>query len=323
MTQAIINKIKQKPFQLFVVKLLVFISLVYLLDFTVGKLLKYFYFKQQSGLQYRTTYSMEQTRADILAFGASRANHHYHARVFESDIPNYTFYNAGRDGNSIFYHYAVLKSILRRYSPKIVILDFEIGSLAKNSESYDRLSSLLPYYNDHPEIRSIVNLKSAYEKFKLYSHIYPFNSALFTIAIGNVEMNKSRANDINGYVPLHGIWEEPIGYDTNTVSKNILDSNKISCYENFIKDCTTRGIKVCIFVSPYFIKYKNADYSVLKGQEIAKKYHADFYDHTTDTTFTSNRLLFADLVHLNDNGAKLYSKMVVQSILQHRSPAIH
>lgn len=311
-----LKKISKKPYLFFGVKMLIFIFILCTFDFLIGNVLEHFYFKQESGLQYRTTYSIEKTSADILAFGASRANHHYHTQVFEKNMPGYSCYNAGRDGNSIFYHYAVLKTILKRYTPKIVILDFELASLAKNNESYDRLSSLLPYYRSHPEIQSIVNLKSKYERYKLYSRIYPFNSSLFTIAIGNAEINKTRANDINGYVPLNSVWQEPIGYDTNTVVKSLLDSNKISCYENFIRDCKNRGVNVYIVVSPYFIKFKNSDYSVVKGREIAKKYAANFWDYSADAVFTSNRLLFADLVHLNDNGARVYSKLVVQKILK-------
>ncbi len=309
------NRIKKRPVQFFVIKLLIFIAMVVVLDFAVGKILKYFYFKQQSGLQYRTTYSMETTTADILVFGASRANHHYRPDIFEEALPQYTFYNVGRDGNSIFYHYGVLKAILKRYTPKIVILDFEHVSLAKDETSYDRISSLLPYYESHPEIRSIVNLKSKYEKYKVWSKIYPFNSSILTIAIGNAELNKTRSNDIKGYVPLNKIWEKHLEYDTNTVIKNILDSNKIACYENFLKDCKERGNKVFVFVSPYYVKFKIPDFSVTKGQEIAKKYNVDFFDYTADSFFTSNRRLFADLVHLNDSGAKVYSKMVIQNII--------
>lgn len=312
--QTIINKIKKDPIRFFLLKLLIFIATVYVFDFVAGKLLQHFYFIQQSGLQYRTTYSMEKTTADMLVFGASRANHHYQTEVFEKEIPGYSVYNAGRDGNSIFYHYAVLKAILHRYTPKIVILDFENGALAKDEQSYDRIASLLPYYGRHPEIRAIVDLKSTYEKIKLYSNTYPFNSALLTIAIGNLELNKTRANDIKGYVPLKSVWTESIAYDTGTVTRNILDTNKIACYENFIKDCKNQGTKVFIFVSPYYILFKNPDYSVLKGQEIAKKYNVDFYDYTADTVFTANRSLFSDLVHLNDSGARVYTKMVIQDI---------
>ena len=105
---------------------LVFI-IVLALDFGIGSLLKAFYFKQTSGLDYRTTYSIEKTRADILVFGSSRAVHHYYPAIFE-DRMKLSFYNVGRDGQeSSLYHYGVLQGILKRYTPKIVILDIMRG----------------------------------------------------------------------------------------------------------------------------------------------------------------------------------------------------
>ena len=175
--------------------------LVFVIDFSIGRTLRYFYFKETSGLHFRTTYAMEKTEADILVFGASRANHHYIPEVFKDSL-EMSFYNTGRDGNGIFFQTALLKSVLKRYSPKVIILDYA-GGFEKGGEDYDRMSPLLPYYRTHEEIRSIVELKSPFERIKLLSEIYPFNSQILTIAIGNLEINKKRKPDNEGYVPLY------------------------------------------------------------------------------------------------------------------------
>ena len=44
---------------------------------------------------------MELTKADLLVFGSSRANHHYVPEVFEDSL-KLTFYNTGKDGSGIF-----------------------------------------------------------------------------------------------------------------------------------------------------------------------------------------------------------------------------
>ncbi|MFN8250496.1 MAG: hypothetical protein U0V75_01345 [Ferruginibacter sp.] len=307
--------ITNSPVKFLLLKASVFLLTLYIADFVTGKILRHYYFRQGSGLQYRTTYTVEKNTSDILVFGASRANHHYHPGVFKEELPSYSFYNAGRDGNSIFYHYAVLKMVLGRYTPKIVILDMENGSLVKNNESYDRISSLLPYYESHPEIRSVIELRSRYEKYKLFSKTYPYNSSIFTIAIGNSEMNKARWKDINGYLPLSNVLTAAIGNDSNTVNnKNPLDSNKINCYENFLKDCVAKGVKVFVYVSPYFLQFSTPDKSVMKAKEIAQKYDVTFSDYSSDTFFTERNFLFADIVHLNDSGAKIYSSKIMPGI---------
>ena len=75
----------------------------------------------------------------------------------------------------------MLKGVLKRYSPKIIILDIVNKEFQKNADSYEKISPLLPYYNSHPEIRSIVQLRSRYEKHKLFLYkedVKKFSEAL-------------------------------------------------------------------------------------------------------------------------------------------------
>ncbi len=142
----------------------------------------------------------------------------------------------------------------------------------KDQSSYNKISSLLPYYNYHPEMRSVILLKSPFEKYKLLSKIYPYNSLLFAIIAGNSEFNKSRDNnnDENGYVPLERIWKGQLTTDSSQ-AKYELDSVKINVFNSFIRDCLASDIKLYIFISPAYIKYKMEDQSVEIAKKIAKK----------------------------------------------------
>lgn len=314
--ESFICQFKKHPFKYFLVKLAGFFVIVFVLDFSIGNFLSFFYFRQESGLQYRTTYSLEKTTADVLVFGSSRANHHYHPEVFEKGL-NSSYYNVGRDGNFIFYHSAILKGVLKRFSPKTIILDFVGEEFRQNQDSYDRLSSLLPYYKNHPEIRPIVELKSKFEKIKMRSTIYPYNSLMFTIAVGNTDFNKTRRADVKGYVPLSKTWNNPIQIDSIR-SEYEIDSLKVKAYDSFIRDCLKSKISLYIICSPYFVKSKFADPSILLGQEIAKKYNVKFFDYSNDSIFISNPAFFADKAHLNDRGAKAFSNLVIDQILKTR-----
>ncbi len=312
----LIKKIKEKGIPVFLVKSFVFLAILVILDFSMGSILRYFYFKQESGLLYRTTYSLDSTRAEFLILGSSTANHHYDSRIFEKRLGIST-YNTGRDANTIFYNYAIFQSILKRYKPKIVILDFNVEEFKVNPDNYDRISSLLPYYKGHPEIHSIIELKSPYEKYKLLSKIYPFNSLLFTIAVGTTDFNKSRKqiNDEKGYVPLTHIWKEKISIDTNTIEYKI-DTNKVNILKSFIEECKNDNIQLYIIISPRFIKYFGNDLSVELVQKISDKSSIPFYDYSRDTLFWKHREYFADRVHLNNVGAVIFSNKVIDTILQ-------
>jgi hypothetical protein len=311
-----INSIKKRGTLFFAVKLVLFLAILFVLDSTIGGMLKYFYFRQDSGFLYRTTYALDSTRAEILIFGSSTANHHYRPVTFERRL-NMSCYNTGRDGNNIFYNYAILKSVLKRYTPKMAILDFNDEDFMKDQDSYDRITSLLPYYDNNPELHSIILLKSPFEKFKLISKIYPYNSLLFSIGVGNSNFNKSRevVIDENGFVPLSKIWKEPLTAKSVSV-KYELDTIKINMFKSFIKDCINSKIKLYIFLSPKFIKFKNEDQSIMIAQNIANKYDIPFYNYSNDSLFLYGKGLFYNPGHLNEAGAKIYTDIVINKIIQ-------
>jgi len=308
----ILDKIKKRPLQFFLLKTVFLFLVLFVIDYSLGTVLRYFYFRQQSGELYRITYSLEKTNEDVLIFGSSRANHHYHPDVFENSM-HLSCYNTGRDGEHIFYQYAILKGVLKRYTPKIVIFDFITAEFIKEHEGYERLSALLPYYHDHPEIRSIIKLRGPYEKYKLLSRTYPYNSVIFQVALGNTEYKKAKHEDINGYLPITNEWDEPIKTVTYPESYPI-DSIKVSMFESVIKDCIHAGTRLCFVCSPYFFVAKNEDYSVVLAKKMAKEYNIDFFDFSTDTTFTSHADLFNDFAHLNDKGARIFTKKVIDCI---------
>lgn len=286
--------------------IVIVILVVFVLDFAVGNTLNYLFFKESSGLHFRTTYAMEKTKADILVFGSSRANHHYVPKVFEDSL-KMSFYNTGRDGTGIFFQLAVLKSILKRYTPKIIILDYE-GGFKKGTHAYDRMSSLLPYYKTHREIRNIIELKSPYERIKLLSKIYPFNSDILTIMMGNLEINKKRWNDNKGYLPLYKVWNAKID-SIKTFSTYEVDPNQIAAFNEFINMAKESGAKVFVVYSPIFLK-GNRNQDINLCNEICSDENVHFWDYSKDTLFLNNNCFFQDVEHMNNNGALIFSESI-------------
>jgi len=291
---------------------LVFV-VTFILDFTIGNILKYFYFKQTSGLPYRTTYSIDSTEAEVLVFGSSRANQHYVPKVFEDSL-KLSCYNSGREGVSIFYNLAILMSVLKRYTPQIIIL--EEPDLEKIDSDYDKLSVLLPYYY-HADIRKIIELKSPFEHMKMLSKIYPYNSQILTIAIQNFEINKKRYYDDKGYVPLYRKWKDEID-SAIYITKFETDTNKIFFLKEFINLSKDAGAKVYVIRSPIF-QILNSNNEIKVCKEICLRENIPYYDFSNNIAFM-NKNLFADIGHLNHMGAISFSKLVVDII---RKDTIH
>ena len=308
------KEIAQKKGYLYLfIKLAAFLLLAFFFDLIIGGIFNKFYFRQTSGWEYRTKYSIEDTKADILIFGASRAQQQYNPVYFEERMQQ-TCYNVGRDGEPIFYYYAVLKAILSRHLPKIIILDIENSVFKESQSSYDRISILLPFYKSHPEMRSIINLRSPNEKFKLQSNIYPYNSMLLKIVKGNIKSSNKEKEDINGYLPLLRSLNEPVR--TVDLSKPYnLDSNKLNSYKAFINDCKKANIKLYIVNSPYYFNSIGKDISMEIAKDIAHKNSIDFIDLSKDEFFLKSPQLFDDTVHVNMAGSKIFTNKVIDSVI--------
>lgn len=304
------HKTQLQSLKIILFKLVFLTALVFCIDFAAGKLLQHYYFSQKNGVQYRTTYAMEQTTAQVLVFGSSKATHNYRTDILAHEL-GMSCYNAGRDGNFIFYHYAVLQSVLKRYKPSLIILDFAGGEFRVSQDSYDRLSLLLPYYKNHPEIRTVTALKGPYEKIKMLSSLYPYNSSALTIISGNRAAGK--AEDINGYLPLYKEWPDSIKTVENEDSYPV-DSMKVKYFKAFLSQCKSAGIKVCVVNSPYFQLSGKPDYAAVVAKKAADSLQVPFADFSTKDIFLNNRRLYADVAHLNDSGAHIFTQLLADEI---------
>lgn len=307
-----LKNIKSKPLPFFLLKLFTLFLVLFVLDFALGTILEKLYFKQRNGELYRITYSIDKTHEDILVFGSSRAEHHYHPEVFQKKL-NLSFFNTGLDGEHILFHYALLKGVLSHYTPKVVILDFVAGEFKINRECYDKISNLLPYYESHPEIRDLIRLRGPYEKYKLLSKVYPYNSEILQILQGVHSSSKPSHQEEDGYFPLYNQEtdsERKISYPASYP----IDSIKLKIYESFLRDCKKAGTELFVICSPYYLDAQNEEYSIRLAKELAKKYNVDFLDFSQDPLLSKNKHFFSDPSHLNDQGARIYTGMVIDSI---------
>lgn len=299
-------------FKNFVLKLLAFFAVVFLVDAGIGYFLKKYYYKQQSGYDYLTTNAIENAKADIMVFGSSRAVNIFNPEIIESKT-GLSCFNVGRVGEPVFYHEAVLKSVLKRFSPKLIILSIDAGNFSNGLDAYDRLTALLPYYNAHPEIRPIVQLKGPFEQIKMISHIYPYNSLLIPIITGNTAYSKRKYPHIKGFIPLTRTFSGPLRTFDYAAEKE-LDTVKINAYKSFIEDCIQAKIPLHIVVPPYLIHAIGVDSSITEAKKIAESYKINFLDYSRDSFFVNKPDLFADYRHLNVEGVKVFSDILLPQI---------
>ncbi len=281
-------------------------------DYLVGSGLECFYEKTKKFSHLgHISYTMDKSNEDVLIFGTSRAHHHYDSNLI-ADSLGMTTYNTGLDGHFIFYQTAALKAVLARYTPKKVILDFS-GSFKYIQGDYDRLATLLPYYNTHPELEEIVMMRSYFERYKLFSKIYPFNSQFLTIAKGNIVKSKNGEKGLNGYAPLKEVYQGSLD-SISTDSKYEVDQNKIKIFREFLKLSKENNIDVVVVCSPNYYMYDKS-YSIDLCREICSDFDVPFLDYSKDDFYLNHKEMFKDKTHMNKDGATIFTKEIIKYLM--------
>lgn len=308
-----------------VIKIVVFIFIVAITDKGLGLILRKLYFSQTAGQNSSLNYVFSKCNADILIFGNSRAQHHYDSRIISAAL-KMSCYNAGQDGgHSILLPYALINVATERFSPKIIILEFFTEGIVHYPGDYDRLSILLPYYKEYPEIRSIILLHSPYERIKLMSSIYPFNSDIINIIGFNTNTGEARKNDFEGYVPLKEVLnidmlkpQPEIVNQSEIRTQSVVDTNMVKALENIIRLCKGKNISLFIITSPVFhtVNEKQSPPSPVAelSLEIIHRSKVNYLDFSFNPTFIGHFEWFADKNHLNEAGSKVFSNMLIDSI---------
>ncbi len=295
----------------FFLRLVLILFLVLIIDRGVGMILSHYYFHQHRGEESKITFIIDSTVADVVIFGSSRADHHYVPEIFENRL-HYSCFNAGADGNYLLYSYALFNTIVKRYSPKLIIFDIRPYELGNIASEYDRLSILLPYYQKYPEIRHVIELRGPFEKFKHISYIYSYNSLIFQILKGNLGSGKSEGPELKGYTPLNKTMvPEKIG--TWDICDIPVDNNKVNLVKDIISTCKKKNIELIFVHSPIWITMQKSNcHNILA--DICSENGIRYIDMSNDSTFINRPDYFEDISHLNDKGARIFSNMLSDKI---------
>lgn len=305
-----ISNFKTMNIKIFCWKLLFFVFLFFVTDNFLGRVADFFYFeKSTSGFLQKINYSAFQTKEDLLIFGSSCAASHYVPSILE-DTLGMSVYNVGLSAHGIFSYYLMLSNIEERYFPEAIILDLKPDDyLVSSNDRLDGLNHLTPFYGKNSEIDSLFTLYSPFEKIKMYSRLYRYNSQLANI------LSSSMGNKIieKGYEPIQGVLKAEIVH--NNINFNI-DSLKIKYINSFIEKALAHDCKIFLAASPAFYFPNSKVYDLYKNTQ--EKYNIPLLYHYSDTIYWKEDL-FHDRIHLNDKGARLYTQFIayeIKNILQ-------
>ena len=295
--------------------ILFLIIFVVAFDVGLGHIYNLLYFTEKSKSQDRLIHSAIGTKEEVLIFGSSRAYHHYNPDVIEKKL-GLSCFNVGYAGQNIYFHLALLKAALERTKPKVVILDIMSIDFEMTDAAHDRekLGVLLPFVSKSAVYREAVLSRGKSEQIKLLSSIYPFNSKALFLIRNNLTNQRS---DVKGFFGLPDKWKKPIKYNDDVIFA--IDNNKIEALYEFIDLCQNNNIKIYIFVSPYYKKFSPENNYSFIVKNIYEKYGLIVNNYVNAKKYINSPQLFSDPVHLNKDGADIYSREVADIILKSRN----
>jgi hypothetical protein len=298
----------------FTAKLLLLTLCVIIADRSIGALLRHFYYRSSSGEQGRLTYSLDSTTAPILVLGSSKALRHYASPII-TDSLGLDCYNTGKDKQGLFYSLAVLQATLHRYHPRIILLDFNPIGLVPSQAALDELSILLPYYWQHPEIRPVIDKRSPYERIKTRSLLYCYNSLAVQIAFSNLSHRRDTGS-IAGYTPVYPSMRNPPFSPYNTrLIKDPPDTTLVNALLQIITLTRENGCRLAVIVSPTYFPLPDSPSTMIRTKKICDSLQVPLLDYSASTAFPGNKPIFFDNQHLNDSGARIFTRLLCHDLI--------
>lgn len=285
-------------------------------DWAVGTWSEKMYYKSRYGIFRRQIYCLTESRDDLMILGSSRAAHHYVPQVFEDSL-GMSCYNAGSDGMCIYYHYGILASRIQRgCPPKMVILevistDAEVsqGATFSLDAALDRFA---PHHGEFVGIDSLFEFNGWREKVKLLSKSYKYNSKL----VQTIKCNYIPWPEDRGYEALNGVMEVVEGQKAvdvlvSSFGEPDIEEHKLVYLQKFMDDCRANNINLVMCYSPYYGQI--IPKSIRMIEDLAQKNNVVFLNYGDDVRFQKAEY-FQDASHLNDTGAKEYSKEISSAL---------
>jgi hypothetical protein len=294
-------------------KVLILFVILFACDRLIGTWLENAYKNAPQGDIKTFAHSITDPSEDIFIYGSSRAVHGYDPDIF-TDSLGLSCFNSGRENSNILYHSAILKEMLKKHRPKIVVLDISAKELtwrsAENSKAV-LASMILPYVRRDTSFENIARQLFPDELRKAeVSKIYAYNSLALSLAVGKRKMK--HAKNLHGYVPLHGNKIQgkiPAFTDDNDKTDPLTKQE----FEDFVRTAKNNNIKLYVIQSPILVKHFNSSVSLDTIKSILNRYNEPYWDYSFDTAFYKKQY-FYDNLHLNTTGAELFTSKLVSDI---------
>lgn len=253
---------------------------------------------------------IKQVDSDILLIGNSIILNSVDPQIIEDSL-SLSCYNGGIVGQGIEFSETIIDCILQRYTPSKIIIGLRPEEMGKSVGEgvYDILR---PYYKlGYKSIDEHFEKASDFERVLLHSNLYRYNTIWARIIL--YLLFDKTTYSLNGYMP-HDIPSALPDIKKIACCEQPSDK-KIECLERIITKCKNKGITLYVCFPPTFLAFPQDPVPCVKRvNDVCIRNNVPCFIHYNDIDFLNNPGLFFDNIHVNNEGASLFTKKIVKNL---------
>ena len=243
---------------------------------------------------------------DLIIMGTSRANNHFVTELFEKQGMN--AFNFGISGAHMFETSLLLKVMMaNKFKIKTLILEADL-SICNEKRDEGTTARFMPYIHQNAIIKKhYENEADFYQIYYLpfYRYIKFDNRIGFREVCDVLAKKPTNALHNKGYYPL--ISNKKWNMKNNISALKVIRNRY---YEAIKQICKQNNIKLLVVMTPMCENTKGLNYFE-KVQQLYPEIH-NFENVVTDDRY------FSSCGHLNNEGAILYSREILQYLLKNK-----
>jgi hypothetical protein len=291
---------------------LAFVILFFAIDFTIGKIMEQAFPEITYGTYGKINTSLKADQ-DLLIFGSSRAVHHYNPELLTQGT-GMSGYNTGLAGQGLFYNYALLKDILQKQKPELIILDLS-PNIIVDPQAYLKLNVFMPYYYGHPSFNEIIRIDPDFSPFKAFFRIYVYNSTFY-------DYFRSVISEIpadNGYEGIKATMNPDTYLPMQLSAEETMDTTKVLYLRKFIDVAQENQVRLVCIVSPTYEKFDRQNRIIGELEKVVRNKGVEFYDYSRFEDVYGQAEYFKDQLHLNAKGVKVFNEDLRETLFNKKN----
>ncbi len=254
-------------------------------------------------------YLIKRSNDDVIILGSSIALNSLMPTIIEDSL-HLTCFDGGANGQSFVFYESMMECIMARHKPKMFVLGLRPEELTGTGVG-GRYNFLVPYYEKgYTMIDSCLRARDKYEPILLHSNLYRYNTIWWRILLYHF-ITPGEPGE-KGFVAKGIPSVFPTLYEKE--ARGEISEERREEFVSMAERCQREGVQLVVYFPPVYYQYSGITPTIRFVEEYCKEHNIPCFNDSQNEEFLHNKEWFYDNVHLNKNGAVIYSNMFVKEL---------